>query len=154
MTGGGVHEQLQVWRIPPYQPALLMLVLVAAAALNIYAHPSATVRILTLAAGLGCGVLSLVSLRLHLVTNADGISVQQLRKHEWIDWAELDTVEVVGNLRGAPSLRLNRLDGTYVEVPPSLLQPTRPTAKQAVVSRLYQLAAQLEAQARAARAGT
>ena len=41
-----------VWRIPAYQPALLMLLVCAAAAINIYADPSTTVRIVTLAGGL------------------------------------------------------------------------------------------------------
>lgn len=152
MTGAGRAEQeLQVWRIPAYQPALLMLVLVAAAALNIYAHPSVTLRIVSLAIGLGCAGLAVAALRLHLVCTPEAISVQQLRKHEWVEWPELDSVEVVGNVRGAPSLRLNRVDGSYVEVPPSLLQPTKPSSKQAVLARLNQLAAQFEARARAAR---
>lgn len=152
MSGESTSDQ-QVWRIPSYQPALLMLVLVGAAALNIYAHPSLTVRICTLFVGLTCGYGSLAALRMHLVTTPDGISVKQLRREHWIGWPELAEVEVVGNVRGAPSLRLNRVDGTYVEVPPSLLQPTRPTSKQAVMARLGYLARELEQRRRSYRTG-
>jgi len=134
----------QVWRIPSYQPALLMLVLVAAAALNIYAHPSATVRIPTLVIGLACGGLSLVALRLQMVATADGLSVRELRTEHWIAWPDLETVEVVNNVRGAPSLRLNLRSGAYVDVPPSLLQPTKPTSKRAVMAQLGVAANELE----------
>jgi len=144
--------QQRVWRIPSYQPALLMLVLVGAAALNIYSHPSATVRIPTLAFGLLCGGLAVPALRLHLVATADGISVQHLLRRDWVAWSDLAEVEVVPNVRGAPSLRLDRLDGTYVDVPPSLLQPTRPTAKAAVLAQLGAVAAELEQLRRSRRA--
>lgn len=144
---------MQVWRIPAYQPALLMLVLVAAAALNIYAHPSGTVRFVTLVFGLLCGAMAVAALRLQLVATRDGVAVQQLRRQEWIDWDQLADVEVVGNIRGAPSLRINRIDGTYVDVPPSLLQPSKPTSKTAVMGRLAAVAKELEARARAHRTG-
>jgi len=149
---GGQDPQL-VWRIPSYQPALLMLVLVAAAALNIYAHPSAVVRISTLAIGLICGGLAVAALRLQLVATEDGVAVRQLAGERWLPWSELDQVEVVPNVRGAPTLRLNRLDGSYVDVPPSLLQPTKPTAKHVVMRNLDTVAGQLEQRRRAHRRG-
>ncbi len=138
------QQDMQVWRIPPYQPAALMLVLVAAAALNIYAHPAATVRIPTLIIGLACGGLSIAALRLQMVATADGISVRHLRREDWIAWPDLENVEVVGNIRGAASLRLNLRSGAYVDVPPSLLQPTKPTSKRAVMAQLGLTAKQLE----------
>ncbi|HTZ45677.1 MAG TPA: PH domain-containing protein [Jatrophihabitans sp.] len=140
-----------VWRIPSYQPAVLMLVLCAAAALNIYAHPPAVVRIPTLAIGLVCGALAVAALRLQLVATADGVSVRQLTGERWTSWEDLADVEVIANLRGAPSLRLNRTDGSYVEVPPSLLQPTRPTPKRVVLRNLEVVAGQLEARRRTGR---
>jgi PH (Pleckstrin Homology) domain-containing protein len=149
---GGQDPQL-VWRIPSYQPAMLMLVLVAAAALNIYGHPSAVVRIPTLAVGLICGGLAVAALRLQLVATDDGVSVRQLVGERWLPWSELDQVEVVPNVRGAPTVRLNRLDGSYVDVPPSLLQPTKPTAKRVVMRNLDTVAGQLEQRRRAYRRG-
>jgi general stress protein CsbA len=149
---GGQDRQL-VWRIPSYQPAMLMLVLVAAAALNIYAHPSAVVRISTLAVGLVCGGLAVAALRLQMVATDDGVAVRQLAGERWLPWAELDEVEVVPNVRGAPTVRLNRRDGSYVDVPPSLLQPTKPTAKRVVMRNLDTVAGQLEQRRRAYRRG-
>jgi len=149
---GGQDRQL-VWRIPSYQPAILMLVLVAAAALNIYAHPSAVVRISTLAVGLVCGGLAVAALRLQMVATDDGVAVRQLAGERWLPWSELDEVEVVPNVRGAPTLRLNRRDGGYVDVPPSLLQPTKPTAKRVVMRNLDTVAGQLEQRRRAYRRG-
>jgi len=133
-----------VWRIPSYQPALLMLALCAAAALNLYGHPPAVVRIPTLALGLLCGGLAVVALRLQLVATADGISVRELTRERWIPWSELADLEVVPNVRGAPTIRINQTDGNYVDVPPSLLQPSRPTPKHAVIHNLSRVVAQLE----------
>ena len=149
---GGQEPQL-VWRVPSYQPAMLMLVLVAAAALNIYAHPSAVIRIPTLAIGLLCGGLAIGALRLHLVATSDGIVVRRLLDEQWLPWSELAEVEVVPNVRGAPTVRLKRVDGSYVDVPPSLLQPTKPTAKHVVMRNLYTVAGQLEQRRRAQRRG-
>jgi hypothetical protein len=145
---GGQNSQL-VWRIPSYQPAALMLVLVAAAALNIYAHPPAVVRIPTLAVGLLCGGLAIAALRLQLVATEDGIAVRQLFGEQWLPWPELAEIEVVPNVRGAPTVRLNRVDGNYVDIPPSLLQPTKPTAKHVVMRNLDTVAGQLEQRRRA-----
>ena len=153
MAAPEAESEPLVWRIPAYQPALLMLVLVAAAALNIYAHPSAVVRISTLAIGLICGGLAVAALRLQLVATEDGVAVRQLAGERWLPWSELDQVEVVPNVRGAPTLRLNRLDGSYVDVPPSLLQPTKPTAKHVVMRNLDTVAGQLEQRRRAHRRG-
>jgi hypothetical protein len=149
---GGQDPQL-VWRIPPYQPAVLMLVLVGAAALNIYASPSAVVRIPTLAIGLICGGLAVAALRLQLVATEDGIAVRRVVGERWVPWSELGQVEVVPNVRGAPTVRLNRIDGSYVDIPPSLLQPTKPTAKHVVMRNLDTVAGQLEQRRRAYRRG-
>jgi hypothetical protein len=134
-----------VWRIPAYQPALLMLVLCAAAALNIYGHPSLGVRIGTLAVGLLCGGLAIAGLRLQLVADDDGVAVRKLIGQSWLPWSQLAELEVVPAVRGAPTVRLNRVDGGYVDVPPSLLQPTKPTSKQRALGQLEHAARQLRA---------
>jgi hypothetical protein len=144
VDGAGPRPQL-VWRIPAYQPALLMLVLCVAAALNIYGHPSTVARIFTLGFGVLCGGLAVVALRLQLVANDDGISVRQLIGEAWLPWTELANLEVVPEVRGSPTLRLNRTDGTFVDVPPSLLQPGRPTSKQRARGQLDGAARQLRA---------
>ncbi len=153
MAAPGEQDSQLVWRIPAYQPALLMLVLVGAAALNIYAHPSPVVRICTLAIGLLCGGLAVAALRLQLVATEQGVAVRMLTGERWTPWSELAELEVVPNVRGAPTVRLNRVDGSYVDVPPSLLQPTRPTAKHVVMRSLDAVVGQLEQRRRAYRAG-
>lgn len=137
-----------VWRIPSYQPALLMLVLCAAAALNIYGHPSAMLRIVTLLLGLLCGGLAIAGLRLQLVADPDGLSVRKLIGEVWVPWQDVADVEVITHSRGAATLRVSRTDGTYVDVPPALLQPTKPTSKQRVHGQLDQMARQLRARRR------
>jgi hypothetical protein len=140
-----------VWRFPAYQPAVLMLVLCASAALNIYAHPSSMVRIITLVLGLGAGLLAIITLRLQLIADDDGIAVRQLIGHAWLPWSQLAELEIVPEVRGAPTLRLYRVDGSYVDVPPSLLQPTKPTSKQRALGQLEHLARQLRTRRPAAR---
>ncbi|MGI8666123.1 MAG: PH domain-containing protein [Jatrophihabitans sp.] len=140
-----------VWRIPPYQPAVLMLVLCAAAALNIYGHPSGTVRIVTLVLGLLCGALAVVALRLQLVADDDGVAVRQIIGQAWLPWSELAELEIVPDVRGAPTVRLNRVDGSYVDVPPSLLQPAKPTGKQRALGQLDHVVRQLRARRPSAR---
>jgi hypothetical protein len=147
---GGQQTQL-VWRIPSYQPAMLMLVLCAAAAVNIYGHPSPVVRIPSLAIGLACGGLAVAALRLQMVATDDGIAVRQILGQQWTAWSDLAELEVVPNVRGAPTIRLNRVDGSYVDVPPSLLQPTKPTAKRVVMRSLDTVVGQLEQRRRAHR---
>ena len=134
-----------VWRIPAYQPALLMLVLCAAAALNIYGHPSLAVRIGTLAIGLACGGLAVIALRLQLVATDDGVALRTALSNSWLPWSQLADLEVVPEVRGAPTVRLNRVDGRYLDVPPSLLQPTLPTSKQRAMGQLDHAARQLRA---------
>lgn len=134
-----------VWRIPAYQPALLMLVLCAAAALNIYGHPSVAVRIGTLAFGLLCGGLSIVALRLQLVADDEGVALRKVLGDHWLPWSQLADLEVVPEVRGAPTVRLNRTDGSYLDVPPSLFQPTKPTSKQRAYGQLEYAARQLRA---------
>lgn len=153
MAAPGDQDSQLVWRIPAYQPAVLMLVLVGAAALNIYAHPSATVRISTLVIGLLCGGLAVAALRLQLVATEQGIAVRTLTGEQWTPWSELAELEVVPNVRGAPTVRLNRIDGSYVDVPPSLLQPSKPTAKRVVMRSLDAVVGQLEQRRRAYRTG-
>lgn len=134
-----------VWRIPAYQPALLLLFVCGCAALNLYGHPSSNVRIFTLAFGLlalGCAV---AALRMHLIADTDGVAVRQLRSEAWTPWPEVAEFVVVHGVRGASTLRMIRTDGSFVDVPPSLLQPSRPTGKQQALAQLDGVLRQLSA---------
>ncbi|MEO7260565.1 MAG: hypothetical protein ABI047_04820 [Jatrophihabitantaceae bacterium] len=138
-------EQPVSWRVPPYQPALLMLIVCAAAALNIYGHPSETVRALTLALGALALGLAVLALRMYLGVDSDGVVVRYLRRPAWLLWPEIARVEVVSDVRGSDTLRVVRHDGSYVDVPPSLLQPSTPTSKPRAMARLNSIGNQIEA---------
>lgn len=132
------------WRVPPYQPALLMLLVCGVAALNIYGHPSQTVRIVTLALGVLALAMAVAALRMYLLVDDEGVLVRYLLRPAWLPWSEIARVEVVSDVRGADSIRLVRHDGSYVDVPPSLLQPSRPTSKPRALAQLTSIGNQIE----------
>jgi hypothetical protein len=138
-------DQPLSWQVPPYQPALLMLVVCAAAAFNIYGHPSETVRVVTLALGALALGLAVLALRMHLAVDDEGVLVRYLFRPSWLPWSEIARVEVVSDVRGANTIRLVRNDGTYVDVPPSLLQPAKPTSKPRALAQLTSIGNQIEA---------
>jgi hypothetical protein len=140
------------WRVPPYQPALLMLLVCGAAALNIYGHPSQTVRVLTLALGALALGMAVFALRMYLAVDSDGVVVRYLFRPVWISWSDVARVEVVSGVRGSDTVRVVRYDGSYVDVPPSLLQPATPTSKPRALARLRSIGNQIEAR-RIRRAG-
>jgi hypothetical protein len=133
------------WRVPPYQPALLMLVVCAVAALNIYGHPSETARALTLVLGAAVLAAAVLALRMYLGVDSDGVVVRFLFRPVWLPWSQIARVEVVSAVRGSDTVRLVRHDGSYVDVPPSLLQPSTPTSKPRALARLNSVAKELEA---------
>jgi hypothetical protein len=137
-------DQPQSWRVPPYQPALLMLVVCAVAAWNIYGHPSETARALTLALGAAVLAAAVLALRMYLAVDADGVVVRYLRRPVWLPWSQIARVEVAPGVRGSDTVRLVRHDGSYVDVPPSLLQPATPTSKPRALARLNGIANQIE----------
>jgi hypothetical protein len=138
-------DQPLSWRVPPYQPALLMLLVCAAAALNIYGDPSETVRALTLVLGALALALAVLALRMYLGVDSDGVVVRYLARPVWLEWSEIARVEVVSGVRGSDTVRFVRHDGTYVDVPPSLLQPATPMSKPRAAARLNNIGNQIEA---------
>lgn len=139
------HDQPLAWRVPPYQPALLMLLVCGAAALNIYGHPSETARVLTLALGALALGLAVLALRMYLAVDSEGAVVRYLGRPAWLSWPEIARVEVVSNVRGSATVRFVRRDGSYVDVPPSLLQPATPMSKPRAAARLNGICNQIEA---------
>ena len=138
-------DQPLSWRVPPYQPALLMLVVCGVAAWNIYGHPSETARVLTLTLGAAVLAAAVLALRMYLGVDADGVVVRYLRRPVWLPWSQVARVEVASGVRGSDTVRLVRHDGSYVDVPPSLLQPATPTSKPRALARLNGIANQIEA---------
>jgi hypothetical protein len=120
--------------------------------LNIYGHPSQTVQAVTLVLGAAALGLAVLALRMYLRVDSDGVVVRYLLQPAWLAWPEIARVEVVSDVRGSDTVRLVRQDGTYVDVPPSLLQPARPTSKPRALARLNSIGNQIEAR-RAGRVG-
>lgn len=134
-----------VWRVSPVQVALLILFACPCAAVNIYGHPSAALRTVTLAAGVAALVAALVSLRMYLVVDDEGIAVRFVHREQWLPWSSVAHIEVVSGVRGSDTIRVSRADRTYVDVPPSLLQPSRPVGKPAAGRLLRDAVRRIEA---------
>ncbi len=131
--------------MPPVLPALTLLVVSATAALNIYGHPAAPARYFTIALGLVCLGSAVSWLRMFLVADGEGVGVRHLRSEVWTPWPDIDRVEVVSHVRGANTIRITRRNGTFVDVPPSLLQPALPTSKPRARARLDGIAREINA---------
>jgi hypothetical protein len=132
------------WRVPPAQSALLFLVVCGSAALNLYSRPAAEIRLVTIGLGLLALGAAICALRMYLVADDQGVGVRYLGRASWTAWSQIERVEVVSGVRGAHTVRLTRRDGSSVTVPPSLLQPTRPTSKPRALAQLKGIARDLE----------
>jgi hypothetical protein len=133
-----------IWRISPVQIALLILIVSPCAAINIYWHPSAAVRAVTIVIGVVALVMAIASFRMYLHVDDEGIAVRYLRREQWLPWSEIARMEIVSGVRGSDTIRIHRTDGSHVDVPPSLLQPSRPTAKHVARRMLEDILTQIE----------
>jgi len=138
------------WRTPPAYTAILFLCVSVCAALNIYWHPSATLRLVTLVLGIVAFCWAIAGMRMFLEADDDGVEVRYVGRRVWLPWSEIARIEVVSGVRGAQTVRFSRRDGTFVDVAPSLLQPTKPTKRPVATARLKAIAAQLEERRHAA----
>ena len=131
------------WRVPPYQPAVLLLIVSGCAAVNLYGHPAGQVRFFTIAMGLAAAGLAVAWLRMYLYVDDEGLEVRFLRAASWVPWSSVERIEVA-TVVGGMTVRLTRHDGTHVDVPPSLLHPSRPTSKPRALAQLGGLVRELE----------
>jgi hypothetical protein len=88
---------------------------------------------------------AVLALRMYLGVDADGVVVRYLRRPVWLPWSQIARVEVAPGVRGSDTVRLVRHDGSYVDVPPSLLQPSVPTSRPRALAQLNSVARQIEA---------
>ncbi|HEV7964114.1 MAG TPA: PH domain-containing protein [Actinoplanes sp.] len=132
------------WRVSPVQTALLILLACPCAAVNIYAHPSAPVRAVTLIVGAAALVTAFASMRMYLVVDDEGVALRYLTRAQWLPWSEIDRVEIVAGVRGSETIRFVRLDGTFADAPPSLLQPAKPTGRPAARRMLQDILHRIE----------
>lgn len=141
----------QVWRIPSWQPAALILLATVLLAYDIYGSPSVGALIMTIVITVAALVGAFLAVRFVLVADEDGIWVRSAAAQHLVEWADIHDIEVT-HVRGTTStVRITRADGTFVDVPPSLLQPTLPTSARkalAVVSTVARRLNDLRAQQR------
>jgi hypothetical protein len=133
-----------IYRIGPGQTAALILVAVACFVPALYFHPSSAVRVVLIVVALGALALAAVTRWMFVVVDDEGVAVRYLGREQWLPWPEITEIEVVAGVRGSDTIRFSRADGTWVDAPPSLLQPSRPTGKPAARRRLEEIRRQIE----------
>lgn len=116
-----------VWRVPAWQPALLLLLVCGALALNLYGSPSSVVRVVTLALGAAALVAAVGGLRMYMVVDRYGIGFRGLLRTHNFDWSDVSEITVTHGKISGPTLRISRRDRTYADVAPTLILPTKPT---------------------------
>lgn len=124
---------------------MLFLLTTASAALVIYGHPVHLIALFAVVIAVGSFVLGVLALRMHLIVDEDGVAVRFVRHEVWTEWRDIEAVRVVNGVRGAQTVRIERVDRTFVNVPPSLLMPSRPVTKPTGEAILRAIAAQVEA---------
>ena len=138
------------YRIGPGQTATLILVAVVCLVPVLYFHPSSAVRGVLAAIALAALVVAGVTRWMYLLVDDEGVAVRHLGRERWLPWPEIDRVEIVSGVRGSDTIRFSRVDGTSVDAPPSLLQPSRPMGKPAARRRLQEILRQIESRRAAA----
>jgi hypothetical protein len=119
------HRLPQVWRIPPWQPAALILTATALAAVDIYVRPAPLAMFAAAFVAAAALLAAVCAMRYLLVADEDGIWVRRVFREVLVEWGEIARVEMTTH-RGAMTVRVTRTNGSYVDVPPSLLLPTVP----------------------------
>ena len=144
MAGGTTPTVPREWRIPPGQTATLFVVVSVLCAWNIYGHPSGPVRTFTIALAVAVFAWAVVGMRMYFAVDDEGVAIRFIGRPSWLPWNEISAVDVVSGVRGALTVRFTRRDGTVVDVPPSLLQPSKPMKKPRAIAHLKMIASQLQ----------
>lgn len=147
----GSQDLPQEWRIPPWQPAVLVLVATGLLALDLNAHLSAGALVMTGIIAAASLLGAVVALRYLLVADEDGIWVRHLVRTDLVEWSDVKDVEMAVGRRNATTIRISRWAGGHVDVPPSLLLPTLPTKMAKVRSIMHGTATHLKELAAARR---
>jgi hypothetical protein len=133
-----------IYRIGAGQTAVLIVVAAVCLVPALYLHPSAAVRVVLVVIALAALGLAAVGRWMYVVVDEEGVAVRYLGRERWLPWPEVARVEVVSGVRGSDTIRFSRSDGTSVDAPPSLLQPSRPMGKPAARRRLDEIRRQIE----------
>ncbi|HEX3335305.1 MAG TPA: hypothetical protein VHS54_02520 [Jatrophihabitans sp.] len=135
----------QVWRIPPWQPAVLFLLTTVLAAVDIYGHPSAVPMFAAALVAVAALVAAVCALRYLMVADDDGIWIRKVFTVSLIEWPDVARAEMTTAHRTGVTVRIIRHDDSYVDVPPSLVLPTLPTTQPNARSMIHSVAMRLNA---------
>jgi hypothetical protein len=149
---GGARLSLpQVWRIPPWQPAALLLLTTGLGAVDIYGRPSTIPMIAAAFVAIAAFVAAVCAMRYLLVADEDGIWVRRVFTQKLVEWHDVARIETTARHRSGITVRIIRDDESYVDVPPSLVLPARPTTIPRAHSIVHRVARQLSELAAAQR---
>ena len=73
---------------------------------------------------------------MYLVADQYGIGFRGLLRTHNIDWSDIQSITVRRSGFNGPTLRITRADGSYADVPPSLMLPTKPTGTVKTLAQL------------------
>jgi len=104
--------------------------------LNLYLSPNTLVRIVTIGLGVLAFIAAIEGLRMYLVADKYGIGFRGLLRTHNIDWSDIQSISVRRSGFNGPTLRITRTDGSYADVPPSLMLPTKPTGTVKALAQL------------------
>lgn len=117
----------QTWRIPSWQPAALILIAAVLLALDIYGSLGFGPLLLTAVLAGAALVSAGLAVRYLLVADEEGIWVRSVFSEQVVEWPDVADIDVT-HVRGTTmTVRITRRNGKFVDVPPTLLQPTLPT---------------------------
>lgn len=117
----------QIWRVPPWQPAALILLATVLIALVLYGNFALGPNTMMIAVALAALTGAVLAIRFVLVADDDGIWIRRVFAVDLVEWPDLARIDVVHVHANTPTLRITRVSGTHVDVPPTLLQPSLPT---------------------------
>jgi hypothetical protein len=125
-----------VWRVPSWQPTVIMLFVCGVVALNLYGSPNTLMRVATIGVGAVAFVSAIEGLRMYLVVDQDGIGFRGLFRTTNLEWPDISAITVRRSGFSGATLRILRADGSYADVPPSLVLPTKPTGTAKALAQL------------------
>jgi hypothetical protein len=125
-----------VWRVPAWQPAAIMLFVCVVVVWNLYFSPSTLIRVVTIGLAAVAFISAIDGLRMYMVVDQDGVGFRGLLRTHNFDWTDIAGISVRRGGSGGSTLRITRSDGTYADVPPSLVLPSKPTAKGTALAQL------------------
>lgn len=134
-----------VWRIPPWQPAALIVVATVLLALVLYGHFSAGPVLMMVVVAVAALVSAGLALRLLFVADDDGLWIRRSTSQQLVEWHDIASIDMVPVRGNTVTVRITRRNGSFADVPPTLLLPTMPTGIAKVRSRVHAVALRLTA---------